>query len=191
MAEYALSGACEDMIGPTGCGSAVRIASGSPQPWRPPVRRACIAEERRCCWLPRGRLWPRPPAAEPPRARGVYSRGGARRRDAGGRAGPGAPRRCHVARSSVHRWLRQYGARRDATALADRPRSGRPRRSGRLTPRRLAAVLERDPRRCSDQATRWTVPLLAHYLAAQDGITIGAQRSEEHTSELQSRQYLV
>src|SRR3954464_7446174 len=59
-----------------------------------------------------------------------------------------AARRCHVDRSSVHRWLGQYGARRDATALADRPRRGRPRQSSRLTPRRLATVLARDPRRC-------------------------------------------
>jgi transposase len=86
-----------------------------------------------------------------------------------------AARRCHVDRSSVHRWLGQYGARRDATALAERPRSGRPRQSRRLTPRRLAAVLARDPRRCGYQATSWTVPLLAHDLAAQDGITISAR----------------
>jgi transposase len=86
-----------------------------------------------------------------------------------------AARRCHVDRSSVHRWLGQYGARRDAAALADRPRCGRPRQSGRLTPRRLAAVLARDPRRCGYLATSWTVPLLTHYLAAQDGITISAR----------------
>src|SRR3712207_2824769 len=86
-----------------------------------------------------------------------------------------ATRRCHVDRSSVHRWLGRYGAGRDATALADRPRRGRPRRSGRLTPRRLAAALARDPRRCGYRATSWTVPLLAHYLAAQDGIAIGAR----------------
>src|SRR5215218_8889169 len=67
-----------------------------------------------------------------------------------------AARRCRVDRCSVHRWLRQYGARRDAAALADRLRSGRPRQSRRLTPRRL-------------------VPLLVHYLAAQDGITISAR----------------
>ena len=78
-----------------------------------------------------------------------------------------AARRCHVDRSSVHRWLGRYGARRDATALADRPRSGRPRQSSRLTPRRLATVLARDPRRCGYQATSWTVPLLAHDLAAK------------------------
>src|SRR5918911_1175849 len=86
-----------------------------------------------------------------------------------------AARRCHVDRSSVHRWLGQYGARRDAAALADRPRSGRPRRGGRLTPRRLAAVLARDPRRCGYLATSWTVPLLVHYLATQEGIAISAR----------------
>src|SRR3954469_19206296 len=43
-----------------------------------------------------------------------------------------APRRCHADRSSVHRWLGQYGAGRDATALVDRPPCGRARRSSRL-----------------------------------------------------------
>jgi transposase len=75
----------------------------------------------------------------------------------------------------VHRWLARYGAGRDATALADRPRGGRPRRSGGLTPRRLAAVLARDPRRCGYQATSWTVPLLTHYLATREGVAIGAR----------------
>ena len=86
-----------------------------------------------------------------------------------------AARRCHVDRSSVHRWLKQYGARRDATGLADRIRRGRPRQSGGLTPRRLAAVLARDPRRCGYQATSWTVPLLTHYLATQEGIAVSAR----------------
>ena len=86
-----------------------------------------------------------------------------------------AARRCRVDRSSVHRWLGQYGAGQDATALADRPRCGRPRQSSRLTPRRLARVLARDPRRCGYQATSWTVPLLAHDLATQEGIAISAR----------------
>ena len=92
-----------------------------------------------------------------------------------GQTGTEAARRCHVDRSSVHRWLGQYGARRDAAALVDRLRSGRPRQGSRLTPRRLAAVLARDPRRCGYLATNWTVPLLVHYLAAQDGIIISAR----------------
>ena len=98
-----------------------------------------------------------------------------------------AARRCHAARSSVHRWLRQYGARRDATALADRPRSGRPRRGGRLTPRRLDAVLARDPRRCGYQATSWTVPLLAHYLATQEGIAVSARTLRRRLHEADYR----
>src|SRR5918998_335004 len=90
-------------------------------------------------------------------------------------AGSGRSRRCRVARSSVHRWLGRYGAGGDATALADRPRSGGPRQSGTLTPRRLAAALARDPRRCGYRATSWTVPLLAHYLAAHDGIVVSVR----------------
>jgi transposase len=86
-----------------------------------------------------------------------------------------AARRCRVDRSSVHRWLARYIARRDATALADQPRRGRPRRARPLTPRRLAAALARDPRRCGYRATSWTVPLLAHHLAAQDGIAVSAR----------------
>jgi transposase len=82
-----------------------------------------------------------------------------------------AARRCRVNRSSAHRWLAQYRAEHDATALRDRPRSGRPRLHHTLTPRRLAATLARDPRRCGYQATSWTVPLLAHDLAAK-GIAV-------------------
>ena len=78
-----------------------------------------------------------------------------------------AARRCRVNRSSVHRWLVQYRAEHEASALCDRPRSGRPRRHPRLTPQRLAAALARDPRCCGYQATSWTVPLLAHDLAAK------------------------
>jgi transposase len=78
-----------------------------------------------------------------------------------------AARRCRVNRSSVHRWLVQYRAEPELTALRDRPRSGRPRRQPRLTPQRLAAALARDPRRCGYQATTWTVPLLAHDLVAK------------------------
>jgi transposase len=82
-----------------------------------------------------------------------------------------AARRCRVNRSSVHRWLAQYRAEHEASALLDRPRSGRPRLHRPLTPQRLAAALARDPRRCGYQATSWTVPLLAHDLSAK-GIAV-------------------
>ncbi len=78
-----------------------------------------------------------------------------------------AARRCRVDRSSVHRWLVQYRARHEPTALRDRSRSGRPRLHHTLTPQRLAAALARDAHRCGYQATSWTVPLLAHDLAAK------------------------
>jgi transposase len=63
-----------------------------------------------------------------------------------------------------------YSAGRHATSAtaisrrADRPRHGRPRLARALTPRRLAAALQRDPRACGFGATSWTVPLLTRYL---------------------------
>src|SRR5215212_4199831 len=89
-----------------------------------------------------------------------------------------AARCCHIDRSSVHRWLGQYSAGREATALADRPRSGR---------RRQAAALARDPRRCGYQATSWTVPLLAHYLATREGIAISARTLRRRLHEADYR----
>src|SRR3954470_16829790 len=126
-------------------------------------------------------------ALENAREARVYRRIGALLLFAEGRTVAEAARRCHVDRSSVHRWLRQYSAGRDATALADRPRGGRPRQSSRLTRRRLAAVLARDPRHCGYQATSWTVPLLAHYLAMREGIAISARTLRRRLHEADYR----
>jgi transposase len=82
-----------------------------------------------------------------------------------GRSVSESARRARVARSSVQRWVRQYLAGRDAGALVDRPRPGRPRAARQLTDRRLAAVLRRDPRRLGYRTTTWTVALLARYCA--------------------------
>src|SRR3954449_7443453 len=98
-----------------------------------------------------------------------------------------AARCCHVDRSSVHRWLGQYNAGREATALADRAPRSRSGQSSRLTPRRLAAALARDPRRCGYQATSWTVPLLAHYLATREGIAISARTLRRRLHEADYR----
>src|SRR3954468_24518202 len=127
------------------------------------------------------------PVLETAREGGVYCRVEALLLVAEGQTVAEAARRCHVDRSSVHRWLGQYGARRDANALVDRPRSGRPRQSSRLTPRRLAVVLARDPRRCGYQATSWTVPLLTHYLATQEGIVISARTLRRRLHEADYR----
>src|SRR4051812_50219352 len=64
-------------------------------------------------------------ALEAARAARVYRRVEALPLVAEGQTVAEAARRCHIDRSSVHRWLGRYGAGRDATALADRPRSGR------------------------------------------------------------------
>jgi transposase len=84
-----------------------------------------------------------------------------------GRSLSESARRVRVARSSVQRWVRQYLAGRTAGALADRPRPGRPRAARRLTDRRLAAVLRRDPRRLGYRTTTWTVALLARHCGEQ------------------------
>jgi transposase len=78
-------------------------------------------------------------------------------------------------RLSVRRWVGRYLAAHDATVLADRPRRGRPHSAPRLTPRRLAAALARDPRGCGYQATSWTVPLLRQYLQQRHGIAISTR----------------
>ena len=82
-----------------------------------------------------------------------------------GRSLSESARRVRVARSSVQRWVRQYLASRDAGALGDRPRTGRPRAARQLTDRRLGAVLRRDPRRLGYRTTTWTVALLARHCA--------------------------
>src|SRR4051812_49860650 len=76
---------------------------------------------------------------------GVYRRVEALLLVAEGRTVAEAARRCHVDRSSVHRWLGRYGVGRDATALADRPRSGRARGGGKVPPPRAAAGPGRGP----------------------------------------------
>lgn len=114
-------------------------------------------------------------ALDETRAARVYRRLEALLLVAEGQSVAEAARRCRVDHSSVHRWLAQYIARHEASALDDRPRRGRPRCKSALTTRRLAAALARDPRRCGYRATSWTVPLLAQHLAAHDGIAVSAR----------------
>jgi transposase len=73
-------------------------------------------------------------------------------------------RRTHVDRTTVHRWVERYRATRDAGALADEPRPGRP-RARALSDERLARLLATDPRQLGYQTATWTTPLLAAYCA--------------------------
>jgi transposase len=86
-----------------------------------------------------------------------------------------AAQRVRATRFSVRGWTERYLAAHDAAALVDRPRRGRPHSARRLTPRRLAAALARDPRGCGYQATSWTVPLLRQYLQQRHGIAISTR----------------
>jgi transposase len=98
-----------------------------------------------------------------------------------------AARRVRATRLSVRGWVERYLVTQDATALADRPRCGRPHSAPRLTPCRLAAALARDPRRCGYQATSWTVPLLRRYLHQRHGITISARTLRRRLHEADYR----
>lgn len=64
-----------------------------------------------------------------------------------------AARQVRVDRSSIHRWLVAYQQSRDVAALADAPRSGRPRAAKRLSAPKLEAAIKRDPRRLGFRAT--------------------------------------
>ena len=96
-------------------------------------------------------------------------------------------RRVRATRLSVRSWVERYLATHDAATLADRPRRGRPHSAPRLTPRRLAAALTRDPRGCGYQATSWTVPLLRHYLQQRHDITIGTRTLRRRLHEADYR----
>ena len=98
-----------------------------------------------------------------------------------------AARRVRATRLSVRGWVERYLATHDAAALVDRPRPGRPHLAPQLTPRRLTAVLARDPRGCGYQATSWTVPLLRHYLQQRHGITVSARTLRRRLHEVDYR----
>ena len=51
-----------------------------------------------------------------------------------------------INRREVYRWLHSYLPGRDPQSLRDRSRSGRPRVAQELTPKRILAALDNDPR---------------------------------------------
>jgi transposase len=98
-----------------------------------------------------------------------------------------AARRVRAARLSVQRWVARYLRARDARALADRARPGRPRVAAALSAERLAALLARDPRALGYRATTWTAPLLAHHLRAQDGLALSERTVRRRLRERRYR----
>jgi transposase len=65
-----------------------------------------------------------------------------------------------VTRQSIHNWAAAYAGARDPAALADRGRSGRPRRLGEADLDLLGHLLARSPRDLGHPHAEWTVPLL-------------------------------
>lgn len=65
-----------------------------------------------------------------------------------------------VTRQSVHNWVKRFHQVGKAAALADVPRSGRPRHVGEVVDRLMQVLMILPPERCGYHATHWTVPLL-------------------------------
>lgn len=66
----------------------------------------------------------------------------------------------HVTRQSVHNWVVRFHQAGKAAALADAPRSGRPRHAGEAVDTLLQVLMILPPARFGYHATHWTVPLL-------------------------------
>jgi transposase len=98
-----------------------------------------------------------------------------------------AARRVRAARFSVQRWVGYYLRSRDPGALADGQRPGRPRTAVALTPERLAALLDVDPRALGYRATTWTAPLLAHHLREREGLPLSERTLRRRLRERRYR----
>lgn len=65
-----------------------------------------------------------------------------------------------VARQSVRNWVNRYRSAGTPAALADAPKSGRPRKALDVVEALLEALMIVSPERCGYHATHWTLPLL-------------------------------
>ena len=75
--------------------------------------------------------------------------------------------RLAISRQTLYNWVRRFEQRQElplTERLADAPRSGRPATALGIIDPWLDQILDLDPRRFGYQATRWTAPLLQHYL---------------------------
>ncbi|VTR96446.1 transposase : Transposase OS=Microvirga lotononidis GN=MicloDRAFT_00026950 PE=4 SV=1: HTH_29 [Gemmata massiliana] len=66
---------------------------------------------------------------------------------------------------AIYAWVRRYLSEHRPEALADRPRSGRPRVVPGITDARIVRQFRRDPLRLGYNTTGWTVALLAAHLS--------------------------
>src|SRR5947209_11386980 len=117
------------------------------------------------------------------------------------REGPvqGVAERLGVDRRSVRRWKRAHRGQGRA-GLRARPAPGRPPKLTTPQQRQLTRLVVAGPEAAGYRTSLWTcrriVDLIRHHFKVayhpdHVGRLLRACRSEEHTSELQSRQYLV
>ncbi|NNC22470.1 helix-turn-helix domain-containing protein [Corallococcus exiguus] len=89
--------------------------------------------------------------------------------------GPGeAARLAALSRPAVYFWLERYLTERTPSALWDAPRSGRPRKAPRLTPKHLRKVVRGNPEKAGWASSGWTVPLLRTHLKRK-GVEVSAR----------------
>jgi len=82
-------------------------------------------------------------------------------------------RTLQVTRQSVHNWVSRYRRQSEPAALADAPKSGRPRKTDEAAETLLQALMMIPPERCGYHATHWTVPLLQDQVRQNLGIQCG------------------
>jgi len=107
--------------------------------------------------------------------------------------------RLSVSRQSIYNWIDSIQQRRSGTdlvsCLADKPRSGRPPRRGRVTPLPvpaaldplLATALAHDPRACGYRSILWTVKLLRQYLYEVHRVKVSAAHVRSALARLENR----
>jgi transposase len=72
-----------------------------------------------------------------------------------------------VSQQTVYNWLQRYLACHQVAALAEAPRSGRPRAAPQMTTAAILQSLPCNPRTFGYQTTVWSVQLLAAHLSRQ------------------------
>ena len=82
-------------------------------------------------------------------------------------------RSLQVTRQSVRNWVSRYREHGEPTALADAPKSGRPRKANEAAETLLEALMAIPPERCGYHATHWTVPLLQDQVCRNLGTQCG------------------
>jgi transposase len=92
---------------------------------------------------------------------------------------PEIAHRVRFSRETVARFIKRYNEEGIA-GLADKPRSGRPRRVTDEYLTQLAKAIEQAPRNLGLPFSNWTTANLAEYLANRTGIVIGARQVENY-----------